>query len=108
MRIIQIINEAAPKVTGTNCGNCSWKKGADVRAVEPSELNSNGGLKIKDKKDLKNAKISDLVTLPGKGTAKTAFFCAHKKVDQWVTDRMCCIYWDAPGVVRDFGEISVD
>lgn len=108
MRIQQILIEATTLVEGTNCGNCSWRKGAEVKKVEPEELNAQGGLKITDSKDLKNAKTSDLVTLPGKGEVKTAFFCAHKKVDQWVTDRMCCIYWDAPGVLRDFGKMSVD
>lgn len=108
MRIKQIIAEAAaPKVTGTNCGNCIWTRGAESKPVKSSELNSHGGLHITDEQDLKKAKSSDLITLPGSGTAKTAEFCKNKKVNQWVTERMCCALWDAPGVLRDFGEMSI-
>jgi hypothetical protein len=108
MQIKQIIAEGtAPKVTGTNCGNCVWTRNAETKSVDADQLNSHGGLHITDAADLKNARASDLVTLPGAGTARTAVFCEHKKVKQWVTDRMCCIFWDAPGVVRDFGTMSV-
>lgn len=108
MRIIHIISEeAATKVQGTNCGNCIWRKGAETKLVGPDELNVQGGIVSTNSEDIKNAKISDLVTLPGKGTTKKSFFCKHKKVKQWVTERMCCIYWNAPGVYRSFGKMSV-
>lgn len=108
MRITQIITEGpATKVTGTNCGNCIWFRNTETKTVDSKELNSHGGLHITNDKDLKNAKSSDLVTLPGAGTVKTAAFCKHQKVNQWVTERMCCIFWDAPGVLRDFGKMSL-
>ena len=104
---ISTITEAVSKVEGTNCGNCSWRKDAKTKQVKPSDLNRQGGLDPEHSADLANAKASDLVTLPGRGTAREAFFCEHENIKQWVTDRMCCIYWDAPGVHRSWGKMSV-
>lgn len=61
------------------------------------------------------AKAADLVILPenvqGTNCSNCQFvqlidekegkgYCKHPKVDQPVTARMCCIYWDAPGTRR--------
>lgn len=107
MKIIQILSERVNKVEGTNCDNCIWKTDAETRKVQKEELNDQGGLISTNTDDLRNAKTSDLVTLPGRASVDSAFYCKHAKVKQWVTSRMCCIFWDAPGVHRAFGKMSV-
>lgn len=103
MKIFEILNEDSSTVTGTNCGNCKFTKGTEKVSVDKDELNAQGGLIISDKKELSDAKNGDLITLPGKGTKpKKKIWCKNKGINQFVTDRMCCAYWDAPGVVRDF------
>lgn len=104
---ISNITEAVSKVQGTNCGNCIWRRDAKTKQVQRQDLNRQGGIDAQHTEDLANAKASDLVTLPGRGTADQAFFCANKHIKQWVTDRMCCIYWDAPGVHRSWGKMSL-
>jgi len=110
MRIIQIITEAkSSTVEGTNCGNCIWTKDAETKDISAKELNAQGGIDTKDSAELALSKKCDLVTLPGKATdIDTAMMCKHKKVKQWVTSHMCCAFWDAPGVHRSFGKISID
>jgi hypothetical protein len=106
MRLFQI-NESEDDgyVSGTNCKNCIFTKDSSTKKVERGELNSQGGLKISDSKDLEKAKEGDLVTLPGKGVMPSQkVLCQHKDISQYVTERMCCAYWDAPGIIRDFGE----
>ncbi len=48
------------------------------------------------------AKTADLITLPGgtKADASSKKFCNHKKIQMYVTTRMCCAYWDNEGVKR--------
>lgn len=107
MRSIEIIVEAANVVKGTNCSNCTFSKGSKQEKVEESDLNSQGGLDTKDSKELKLAKEGDLVTLPGNETVTHKFKCHHPKIDQYVTEHMCCAYWDSPGTHRAFGKQSV-
>ena len=108
MHAKEILEEKTEVVEGTNCANCKFTKGSKSTSVEKEELNAQGGLKITNAGDLKKAKEADLVTLPGKGKMPTVkVWCKHKDVDQWVTPRMCCAFWDAPGVLRDFGEKEV-
>lgn len=105
---IKIITEAKQQVIeGTNCLNCKWAA-KDHTKVDSKELDPNGGLKITNKEDLKLAKDSDLVTLPGKKQSKYKFYCENNHVKQFVTERMCCLYWDAEGVYRAYGKSKLD
>lgn len=62
------------------------------------------------KEELERAKETDLITLPesvkGTNCGNCKFmdvdknWCDNKKVNQKVTDRMCCALWDAPGSKR--------
>lgn len=106
MKCQDLFEQAAPKITGTNCLNCKYASD-EKEPVNKSELDIQGGLKIKDQRDLELARDSDLVTLPGKASVTEKFFCSHPKVKQYVTERMCCLYWDADGVLRAFGEKTV-
>lgn len=103
MKYQELTEAVEKKITGTNCLNCSYAS-YDKEPVSKKELDQQGGLKITDKRDLQLAKESDLVTLPGKGTPTEKFFCSHPKVKQYVTERMCCMYWDAEGVYRAYGK----
>lgn len=89
-------------VTGTNCGNCKFFTGPKVD-VDSLKCNPQGGINAPDSEHLKLAKENDLITLPGGSDKPTnARACAHKKIDQVVTDRMCCALWDNPGALREF------
>ncbi len=65
-----------------------------------------------DSERLERAKKADLITLPsnieGTNCGNCKFFdskssmCKHPKVAQKVTTRMCCAYWDAEGVKREW------
>jgi dephospho-CoA kinase len=90
------------KITGTNCANCLWLKKGSEKPVDKSELNSNGGLKPTSEAYIDMAKHVDLVSLPGKATVKTKAFCNHEDVQDFVTERMCCAYWDNKDAKRDF------
>lgn len=89
------------KVTGTNCYNCRFI-GDQEEAVDPKELNPEGGIGPKDKHEMKRAEKADLITLPGGSMADATNkrFCKHKEVSMYVTVRMCCAYWDNVGVKR--------
>lgn len=60
------------------------------------------------KAQLERAKAADLVTLPknitGTNCGNCSYikegFCTHKKVQQPVSARLCCAYWDAEGTIR--------
>ncbi len=105
MNIKEILREKKTIVTGTNCANCKFTKGSNSESVQKDELNAQGGLDITNKSDLRKARVGDLVTLPGKGKMPTIkVWCEHKDISQWVTQRMCCAYWDASGIIRDFGK----
>jgi hypothetical protein len=105
MKFRDILIETTNKIEGTNCANCKYAHKERTK-VSKSELDPQGGLKITNKEDLRNAKHSDLVTLPGKGTVTEKFYCEHKDIKQFVTERMCCAYWDATGTLRAFGKKS--
>jgi len=102
-----IIEAANPSIEGTNCINCRWAA-KDRTKVDSKELDPNGGLKIVNKEDLKLAEKGDLVTLPGKKPSKWKFYCEHNKIKQFVTERMCCLYWDAKGTYRAYGKSLLD
>jgi hypothetical protein len=63
---------------------------------------------------LERAEHSDLITLPenieGTNCGNCKFFdsktkmCMNTEVNQKVTARMCCKYWDAEGVKREWEE----
>lgn len=67
---------------------------------------------------LERAEHSDLITLPdgieGTNCGNCEYvretYCVHPEVDQEVSPRMCCKYWDAPGTHRawkDTGEKGI-
>lgn len=105
MKAHQILEEKIQLVTGTNCSNCKFSQNSKSEPVEKDELNAQGGMKITDKDDLKKAQKGDLITLPGKGDIpEYKVMCKHKEIRQWITPRMCCAYWDTPGIIRAFGK----
>jgi len=83
-------------------------------------LNAAGGTVPTNEEEALRAEDSDLITLPvsivGTNCANCKFigevqsragnvkaaFCNHPQVEQMVTNRMCCIFWDTPGTRRDF------
>ncbi len=94
------------KIIGTNCKNCtSWVK-ESVKPVDKSELNENGGLKPTSKAYVEMAKRVDLISLPGKATVKEKAFCDYEKVHDFVTERMCCAYWDNKDAKRPFKGVA--
>jgi hypothetical protein len=90
------------KITGTNCKNCiHWVK-ESVKPVDKSELNENGGLKPTSDAYVAMAKHADLISLPGKASVKEKAFCNHEDIQDFVTERMCCAYWDNKDAERPF------
>jgi hypothetical protein len=89
------------KVIGTNCYNCLYIANQEM-ATDAKELNVEGGIDPKNKEELERAKKADLITLPGgsKTDAKTKRYCNNDQVKMFVTERMCCAYWDNVGVKR--------
>ncbi len=89
------------KVVGTNCYNCLYisKKEEPVAA---SELNDEGGIDPKTQEEMQKAKEADLITLPGgsKSDATSKKMCYNEKIKMYVTERMCCAYWDNKAVKR--------
>lgn len=76
-------------------------------------INKQGGTIPVTESEMQRAKNADLITLPMtvKGTncfnckfidkrKKTIGFCTHEKVQQNVTNRQCCSFWDAKGSIR--------
>ncbi len=89
------------KILGTNCYNCSWISKKEEQ-VEPKELNDQGGIDPKKPEEMQRAKTADLITLPGglKDDATGKKMCYHEKIKMYVTNRMCCAYWDNAAVKR--------
>lgn len=106
MRMIQILLEKSNEgITGTNCGNC--KATTDTKTKKASNLNKQGGTIPSNDKELELAKNGDLITMPGTEQATIMAWCKHPKINQWVTKRMCCAYWDAPGTLRTYGKQTI-
>lgn len=80
---------------GTNCGNCRFFNGASVKLVR---LNKQGGFHAQNS----DARHADLLTLPGIEKPKRGRMCTNVYVNQPVTDRMCCNFWDNPDAIREF------
>lgn len=78
-----------------------------IEALEQELKDSQGGLKPAGEA-LDRAEKADLLTLPknvpGTNCGNCRFFsdgyCGHKEVDQPVTERMCCSFWDSEGCLR--------
>ncbi len=89
------------KVVGTNCYNCLYisQKEEPVVAIE---LNDEGGIDPKTQEEMQKAKEADLITLPGgsKSDATSKKMCHNEKIKMYVTERMCCAYWDNKAVKR--------
>jgi hypothetical protein len=91
------------KVIGTNCYNCKFIAEKEI-AVDPKELNDEGGIDPSNKEEMERAKKADLITLPGgsKADATSKKLCYNEQIKMNVTVRMCCAYWDNIGVKRQW------
>ena len=87
-----------------------WIRLADMRMVGARmRKNRQGGIIPETEAERKRARAADLITLPeriaGTNCSNCRFvtaggWCTHKEVLQFVSKRMCCGYWDAPGSIR--------
>ena len=89
------------KIIGTNCFNCKFIANNNEPAVS-QELNNEGGINPKNNEEMSRAETADLITLPGdsKVNTSTKKLCYNKKIEMYVTARMCCTYWDQESVNR--------
>ncbi len=89
------------KILGTNCFNCKFIANNNEPVVS-QELNNEGGVNPKNNEEMNRAENSDLITLPGgsKADASSKRMCYNKKIEMYVTVRMCCAYWDNDRVIR--------
>ena len=89
------------KIMGTNCFNCKFIANNNEPVVS-QELNNEGGINPKNNEEMSRAETADLITLPGdsKANVSTKRFCYNKKIEMYVTARMCCAYWDNESVNR--------
>jgi hypothetical protein len=94
-------NLTKEKVIGTNCFNCKFIANNNEPVVS-QELNNEGGINPKNDEEMSRAENADLITLPGgsKADASSKRLCYNKKIEMYVTARMCCAYWDNVGVNR--------
>lgn len=94
-------NLTKEKVIGTNCFNCKFIANNDEPVI-PQELNNEGGIDPKNTDEMDREENADLITLPGgsKAEALNKRLCYNKKIDMYVTVRMCCAYWDNDSVKR--------
>lgn len=87
----------------------------DSIPVQDKEKNAEGGFDPESKKEVKIYKHADLITLPVgvegtncgnceyiKNMKKGVGFCTHKEIQQHVTARQCCKYWDHGKVKRSW------
>jgi hypothetical protein len=89
------------KVIGTNCYNCKFVANTE-EPVNQKQLSNEGGIDPENEEEMERAKNADLITLPGgsKNEISTKKFCYNNKIKMYVTERMCCAYWDNDGVKR--------
>lgn len=90
---------------GTNCYNCEYIS-KEEQPINQMELNDEGGINPKTPEELERAKKADLITLPGgvKADAINKKMCYNEKIKMFVTERMCCAYWDNKGVKRPWAK----
>jgi len=106
MRIKHILVDGTKTLTGTNCSNCQYASGKSEKTA-PGDLNKQGGTNPTNDKEMKMAEQADLITMPGTGKPEYKVMCTHSKVKQFVNERMCCAFWDAPGTLRAYGEQKI-
>lgn len=99
MKIVNLLVESNELIVGTSCINCDFIKGEKHEKVTRDELNKNGGIDSTTKSDLAHAKKADLITMPGHKYPSEKVWCNNENVQQWVTERMCCNFWNAPGII---------
>ena len=89
------------KIVGTNCFNCKFVANNNEPVVS-QELNNEGGIDPKNSEEMDRAENADLITLLGgsKADASTKRFCYNKKIEMYITVRICCAYWDNDSVKR--------
>jgi|NGEPerStandDraft_8_1074529.scaffolds.fasta_scaffold09792_3 hypothetical protein len=95
------------KVIGTYCFNCLYISKKEEN-VDQTELNDQGGIDPKTDGDMQKAQKADLITLPGgfKSDVTGKRYCSNQSVEMFVTERMCCAYWDNEGVRRPWKKID--
>ena len=92
------------KVIGTNCYNCKFIADKEM-AVDPKELNDEGGIDPKNKEEMERAKKADLITLPGGSNADATNkrFCCNEQVKMNVTIR-CAAHIGITSASKDHGK----
>jgi hypothetical protein len=100
--ILKNANGTVERVAGTTCKNCSFSQTKPSVKVSKDELNEFGGLTPTDKKDIANQK-GGVITMPGKNSQlKNCGVVSHQQINQYVTERMWCNFWNVPGTLRSF------
>jgi len=107
MKLISILTEKENIIEGTNCANCEYSQKSEAENIEKGDLNKQGGIDSKSKQDLALAEKADLITLPGKKEVDKKKHCNHPKVNQFVTQHMCCAYWNNTGTHRAYGKQEI-
>lgn len=87
-------------VNGTKCSNCTFTEGQEAVRITKKDMNTQGGIDSKSAKDIAGAKAADLITMPGSKFPSVKVKCTNSTVAQFVTERMCCNFWKAPGMVH--------
>ena len=103
MNIRELMEQEQPKIIeGTSCVNCDFTKHQKTEKVTEDDLNKFGGIDPTSKQDIAGAKKADLITMPGAKFPTIKLWCKQPAVDQWVTERMCCNFWNAPGIHEEY------
>jgi hypothetical protein len=104
MNILHVILESNTKITRLNCSNCVSIKDQECKPLKRADQNDQGGTLCTTASQKAVAKKVRLITLPGAKPVSSQCWCNHPDVEAWVTERMWCTRWEAPGVVRSFEE----
>lgn len=99
MKIVTLL-EVSQLIEGTTCFNCTFTKEQKVEQISSKEINKQGGIDLPKGFDYELAKAVDVITMPGDKTVTTKKWCKNSLVNQWVTERMCCNYWDHEGLLQ--------
>lgn len=106
MKTLQVLMEATHVIERLNCADCQWSKGQKTEPLDASDANEQGGMKCPGGEASARAKKGKLITLPGNAHSTSKTWCSNPKIDQWVTGRMWCKAWEAPGTLRSFEDDS--
>lgn len=104
MNFKELLEDKSDIVEGTTCANCAFTKDQKTQDVSRSDLNSQGGTVPSTDKELADQKRADVITMPGTKYPAKKLWCSNSEVNQWVTERMCCNLWEAPGIIFSCNE----